>query len=172
MKEFFQSVTAAQVTFWIAVAGFLMSLFSWLKDIAVNRKRFDTRILEFHTNSSAAYMYLLISNHSRLSIAVSSVSLVCGDRMAPCTPVPKCVMDYTRRSGHEVIERRFEYSSSLPVSVAGLGGVTAIFLFEDLPQPIPADATDLTLLIGTNRGRPAKRKLSLPEGWAVRSDLP
>lgn len=166
MRGLFQSITASQVTFWIAVAGFIMSLASWVKDIAVNRRKIEARILEFHANSSAAYMYLLISNKSRLSIAVSSVSLVLGDLMASCTPVPKCVADYTRKSGKEVIERRFEYSASLPVAITGLGGTTAIFLFENLPQQIPADAKDLTLLIGTNRGKPVKKKLSLPADWA------
>lgn len=156
------------VTFVIAIAGFLLSLISWIKDFITQRVRLDVRITEANANAASPgiFCFLAIANRSRLPISITNIEVSQPEGRTACVPVPKQVLEYTRREGNEVVGRRFEYSTAMPVQLQSLGGAMVLAQFEHLPEKIPTDATSLNLVIYTNRGKPRKMTLPLPKDWA------
>lgn len=157
-----------EITFWIAVASFLMSLASWVKDAVTQRMRLESHIVLCHTapNSPAAYLYLVVANKSRLPLTITDIALVIGGKEVHCVSRSKLVSTKSLHRGKEIIEQTSEYSTPLPIQIMGLGGSTVLSLFENLPEKIPPDASSLNFSIYTNRGRPKKMTLELPVGWA------
>ena len=155
------------VTFVIAIAGFLLSLTSWIKDFVTQRVRLDVQITTAGRNEalSAIFCYFAIANRSRLPISITNIELSQPGTQIACVPVPKLVFEGLRKEGSYVVERRPEYSTAMPVQIQSLGGVTVLAQFEHLPEKIPADATSLNLVICTNRGRPKRMTLPLPKDW-------
>lgn len=169
MDILLQFITIERVTFWIAIAGFVLSLTSWIKEILVNRKNLRANILELHAKDSAAFLRLMINNKSRLPISISGINLVTDFQQCPCTTVPKYVTCNIRFIGGKQVSRSEEYSTALPIQISGLGGTNALVLFEGLPREIPCSSKYLTLVIYTNRGNPEEMTLELPEDWSARS---
>lgn len=166
MKDFIASISAGQITFWIAVVSFAMSLASWVKDWLTQRKRLKARIVFMNALEHTVHMYLMLENKSRLPIAVTNIELILNENRTPCVPLPTLFFRQSKRSGDKVIEQRSEFSTALPIQLPGLGALTALVRFEKLEQTLPPDATHLTLLISTNRGRKARKTLALPQAWA------
>lgn len=161
IKDFLSNITTSQVTFWIAIAGFLMSLISWIKDFATQHKRLSARIMYLGTSSRSAHMYLMIENKSRLPISITGVELILDKQAYPCVPFPKIVFIRNLKTAGEVSHSQPEYSTQIPIHIPSLGAVTALLLFDPLVQtPLP-DATQLTLAISTNRGKKVKMRLPL-----------
>ena len=156
------------VTFIIAIVGFLLSLTSWIKDFVTQRVRLDVRISAANANSSCPgiFCFLAIANRSRLPILITNIEIAQSGGQTACVPVPKRVLEHTRTIGKEVVERRSEYSTAMPVQLQSLGGAMILVLFESLPEAIPTDATSLNLVICTNRGKPKRMTLPLPKDWA------
>ena len=146
-----------------------MSLTSWIKDIVVNHKRITACVLEFSANESTAYARLMITNKSRLPISITGISIVVSFQQCSCTALPKLFGTTFRYTSAKLIDRSVEYSTALPIHVPGLGGTTALVLFEELPQTVPRSSKYLTFVIYTNRGSPNEMTLPLPEEWASRS---
>ena len=162
----------SKVTFWIAVAGFIMSFLSWVHTFFTQRKNFDISILQIKSFVSVTYLYLLFSNKSRLPIAITNVQLLFDGKSYNCTPIPKLVSATEKKRGRDVIKRTEEYSKELPIMVPSLGAVNGIVLFEGMTRLPQDNAKHLTLLICTNRGSPVQKTLGLPEGWAAQRRRP
>ena len=66
-------LTMQNVTFSIAVAGFVMSLASWIKDFLSQRKNLSFRILEVKSYCNVTFFDLLIENRlvSQLQLPTS-----------------------------------------------------------------------------------------------------
>lgn len=166
-------LTMQNITFVIAVAGFLMSLATWVKDFVSQRKNLAGRILGIKSYANVTYMDLALENRSRLPIAITHFRLLLGEKIFDCAPLPTLVSAKEQRRGNELVKRTEEYSTALPIQLLSLGATNCLVLFERLPVLPPNDATHLTLLIGTNRGKEVRMTLPLPEGWAsLRNFLP
>lgn len=155
------------ITFGIAVAGFLMSLATWVKDFITQRKHIEGKVLNIKSYQSVTYIDLLIENRSRLPISITDISLFLGDSAYRCTPLPKLILEHTKSRKGEVYERTMKYSTPMPIQISNLGATTVVALFEGMKRLPPDDATHLNLSISTNRGSPVKMTLELPEGWAA-----
>lgn len=155
------------VTFVIAIAGFLLSLTSWIKDFITQRVRLDVRISAANANSRrpGIFCYLAITNRSRLPITITNIVLDQESGQTACVAVPKHVIERTRKEGNIVVDRQSERSTAMPVQLQSLGGAMILVLFESLPEAVQTDATSLNLVICTNRGKPRKMTLPLPMGW-------
>ena len=156
------------ITLGIAIAGFFMSLASWIKDFITQRKHIEGKILDIKSYKSVTYCDFLIENRSRLPIAVTNIEMTLGLNSYPCSPLPTLVMEHTRSRKGEVYDRVMKYSTAMPIQIAGLGATTAGVLFEKMHQIPPDDTTHLTLSVSTNRGKPIEMKLELPAGWYAR----
>lgn len=151
------------VTFWIAIVGFLLSLASWIKEFITQRKKLNARIFMLNTRTETAYLDLLVENHSRIPVAITQIAVMIDGDLCYCSPLSKLVEECTVfRRGREV-EHASKYSTSLPIQLSGLGAVASVVLFEHLKQPLPVDATSLTFVIYTNRGKPVQMTLALPK---------
>lgn len=166
MKDFITNISTNQITFWIAVAGFVMSLATWIKDLLTQRKRLATHVLHLKVVKDELHMYLLIENRSRLPISVTRLELIQGNVRTACTALPSLMFRRYMSSGGTGTDERRDYSTPLPYSLSSLGAMTVLVRFEDLKQTPPLDATHLTLAVSTNRGRKVRMKLELPPGWA------
>lgn len=160
--------TRQNITFAIAVMGFLLSLASWVKDYFSQRKKFRCEILGIKSYADVTFINLMITNHSRVPIAITRISLLVDGKTYVCSSLPVLVAEHNRSKGGVIYDSRMEYSTPLPIQLMGLGAVKALVLFEDMQQLPPDDATELTLSICTNRGNPVEMKLPLPAGWASR----
>lgn len=166
MFELFSSISTNQITFWIAVAGFVMSLATWIKDLLTQRKKLAAHVLHLKVVKDELHMHLLIENRSRLPISVTRLELIQGKVRTSCTALPSLMFRSFISSGNTVSNERRDYSTPLPYSLSSLGAMTVLVRFEDLEQTPPLDATNLTLAVSTNRGRKVQMKLELPPGWA------
>lgn len=160
------------VTFLIAVAGFAMSMASWVHTFVTQRKKFDVEIVAAKSYADVTYLHLIIQNKSRLPVAITRISLLLNGMWFNCTPIPVMVSATERKRGSEVIKRTEEYSTALPIQLSSLGATNCLVLFEGLPYLPSDDATHLTLSIYTNRGKAVKRSLELPAEWASQRKVP
>ena len=153
------------LTLIIAIAGFLMSLISWVRDIVTQRVRLDVQITGANTNTKnpGLLCYLSIVNRSRLPITITSLAISQSEVLTYCVPVPKRVLEHTHKIGNTVVEYKSAYSTPLPIQLQGLGGMLVLTQFEGLQEAIQTDSKSLNLVVYTNRGRPKKMTLQLPE---------
>lgn len=135
------------------------------------RKSFKIRVYGIQAEADITLLNIGIENCSRLSIAVTQITLLCKNSRTPCTANPTLLCESVRRKGREEISRKQTYSTQMPITVAGLSAQNAFILFEDLPELPASDATTLTVEVATNRGRPIQMKLELPDGWAAQRKI-
>ena len=163
MKDFIYSLfTKENVTFIIAVAGFGISLFN----LAHRRKSISARIVKCHTNPQITSIYIAFSNNSELPISITRISLELNGRYYDATDIPRLITTRTRTIGREVVRRQEIFSTAIPFQIGSLGATTCLAAFERLPTELAADSTQVTLLVGTNRGKALKMSLELPQAWA------
>lgn len=160
------------ITFAIAVAGFLMSLATWIKDYISQRQNLTGRILGIKSYANVTYINLVLENRSRLPIAVTSIDLIYNQNVYTCTALPKRVSSLTERRNKEIVKYTEEFSTALPIQLQQLGASVALVLFERMDLLPPNDAKALNLVIHTNRGNPIQMTLELPEDWAAQRKFP
>lgn len=152
----------------IAITGLVISLYNLLLGIITQRRSFKIRVYDIKSYLDVTFIGIGIENRSRLSVAITQLSLYCGGTKTLCTPVPTLLYESIRRKGDEVTNRKQTYSTQLPITIAGLSAQSAFVLFEHLPELPRSDATSLTVEVCTNRGRPVQMTLELPEDWSSR----
>lgn len=164
-------LTMQNVTFAIAVVGFLMSLASWIKDFISQRQNLAGHILGMKSYADVTYIYLELENRSRLPVAVTSIDLIFNHSIYTCTAIPKLVSSTTKRSKTEIIKYTEELSTPIPIQLQQLGATVALVLFEKVNPLPPDDTTALTLVVHTNRGKPIQMTLELPAEWACQRNI-
>lgn len=150
----------AQVTFWIAVAGFVISCASVVKGIVVNRRHLTIRVLGVCRYEAKMALILSASNGSRLPIAITDIRLAHNRLEYPCEPVSKSLIELRRAHGNQVYKTVEKTSTSLPENIPGLAGRQLYVLFEGLPDSFQMSSSSLILAICSNRGRLKKKKFS------------
>ena len=140
------------ITFGIAVAGFLMSLATWIHTFLSQRKNIRIRITECKSDDEITLCFVHIENKSRLPIAITRIVLLSEQNEVDCVPFPTWGLDDTRRSGKEIISRKSYYSMQMPIAISALGAVSGYVLFQSDQRMIPDDAKLLNLKVYTNRG--------------------
>ena len=135
------------ITFGIAVAGFLMSLATWILTFLSQRKNIGIRITECKSDDEITLCFVHIENKSRLPIAITRIVLLSGENEVDCVPFPTWVLDDTRRSGKEIISRKSYYSMQMPIAISALGAVSGYVLFQSDQRMLPDDAKLLNLKV-------------------------
>lgn len=159
------------ITFLIAVLGFLLSIGNLAFSLISHRRSFKLHVYDIKTFQDVLFMNVGIENRSRLSVSIMRVSLVQGKNKHFCTATPTLIYKETTRLGATITSEKETLSTPLPINVPGLGAQSAIILFEGLQDLPKDDATNLTVVIRSNRGCSSKMKLQLPEDWASRNSL-
>nr|DAF30758.1 MAG TPA: hypothetical protein [Caudoviricetes sp.]DAW38987.1 MAG TPA: hypothetical protein [Caudoviricetes sp.] len=150
------------ITFGIAVAGFLMSLATWVHTFLSQRRNVGIRITEFRADEKIALFFIHIENKSRLPIAITRIVLISNQEKVDCEPFPTWVLDSTHKIGKEIISQRSYYSMQMPIAISSLGAVSGYVLFQADQCMIPDDAKLANLQVYTNRGRSKILSIPLP----------
>lgn len=161
-------LTKDNITLVIAIVGFIISIYNLILSIVTQRKSLEITILDIYSLHDIIAINISIENRSRLPIAITNFTLVSNDSYRTnCTPIPTLLFENVRRIGKEVVERKQTYSTQLPISISSLAAANAIVIFEKVQEPLPVDSTQVTVLVGTNRGKAVQMKLSLPQEQRV-----
>lgn len=162
MDHILSWLTKDSVTFWIAVAGFAMSLSSWIYNFLTQRRNISFHITECKSKDGITIFFLHIENKSRLPIAVTRISLLVNALCIECEPFPTWISEDKRESKGKVLSYQAHYSMQMPVSLSSLGAVSGYVLFQGGQCTLPNDATHVTFLVGANRGRSTQMTVALP----------
>jgi hypothetical protein len=158
LAEFFSDFTtlSEKTTFILALLGFLLSVASLIRTAATQRRKLDLEIYAVKAYSSVIFLRMSFINKSRLPLLITRIALIQDESTIECTAVPRKVASHNGRD---------EYSKALPIQLHELGGDNGTIVFEHVQAQLEDSATQLTLLIGTNRGRATKMTLALPTEW-------
>lgn len=145
----------------IGIAGFVLSVATWVYTLVKDRSRIRITVYEWRGLGDTAFFLVCFENLSRLPIAITRVSLLMNGAKCDCEPVPKLVRERSRTIGDSVVERNQEYSVELPIDLAPLSACSGILLFEGLPHIPASTATHVIFRVHTNRGRPKEYEVPL-----------
>lgn len=153
----------------IAIISFVMTSATWIHTILINRQNLSFRIHEAQSRNGVSFFFMQIENHSKLPVAITRFQLVTDKNEFDCVAIPHFIYQYTRRSGKEITSQKTFYSLQMPIELSALGAVSGYILFDNPQAVLPADSTDATFLVCTNRGRKEKILLPLPEDFRHKS---
>lgn len=152
------NVTRENLTFVIAVAGFLLSLFNFIKDCWNSRCHLSV-IYKNHTagisrrNKTSINVHLIFENKSSKRIAVTRMFLVFHNQKYEFLFPENEVWSFTKRSGGEIIKNDTIYTQQLPFDIDGNGALGGYFRVLLPPEAVSdfSKSTVLNLVIYTNR---------------------
>ena len=133
------------ITFWIAVAGFLMSAVTWIRDFWMRRNSIELTVLDYTQRSGGILQFfLLFQNKSTVPASVSKLLALCGDNWYACELEPKMIKKTP--SGYEVKTPCF------PLSLPPSAFTSAYFEFLKTKDSGLAPGTTVSFQIHTSRG--------------------
>lgn len=152
------------VTFLIAVAGFCLSIVTFVQNMSANRKRLKISLSSIGYAQDIMCVRLSIENRSQLPVSITDIVYRTDKTRYHCSPDPKLLCQFEKRRNGVIISQESTYSSELPIHLPALGAFNDLLLFEGLKTLPENSSKRLTFEISTNRGRTLRRKLELPEG--------
>lgn len=149
-----------QVTFIIALAGFLMSFVSWIYVFTKERKKLSIKAITYDsgyrngdvTGTELRFFYVIIENKSRLSISITDIAVLYNEDIFHCSPVAVQMLSVTGRTKGQVVGRKATDSLAMPINIQGLCAQSGYLLFASPKHTLPTDATEVTLQVATTRG--------------------
>jgi len=148
------------ITFLIAVLGFLMSLGSWVYTGLMRRKKLRFKVHAWQQTDDVFYIFLQIENFSELPISITRIQAFISGEPKDCTAIPTFVYGYRKLNDTDQIASKEFFSMQMPIELNPLGSVSGFVLFEGLPEAQRTISTPVRLQISTNRG--AAMKIELP----------
>ena len=151
--------TRDNVTFALALMGAIGSFYTFI----MQRKKIRITIQRFTYNDGILLMYLSYVNLSRLSVSITNVNLIYKGISYPCAFEPTLAKTYTHKIGKEVVTRRDDFTTSLPLNLSALAGTSGYIYFGNIPSEFLEHPDTIEIEVGTNRGRAIKMKLTVPD---------
>lgn len=148
------------VTFSIAVAGFLMSLATWIHEFWVNQKHLDVSMSSSFYDEGHIYVLFLLINKSKQPISVANGSLLLKDN-STCSfgETSNAIFNYLNP---QLSGKASERTLRFPVRLDSFEAITVLVELtpwsRDKTELVPSQC-DVTL--GTSRGR-VRRKCRIP----------
>lgn len=154
--------TKENVTFILSIFGSIGTLFTFIRAFFINRKHINMKIHGHRFGDTKMLtIYASFENLSRLPISITDICIRINDVLYPCVQPPIIAYEEIKREKGVIVYRR-EYSSlSIPINISSLGGSSGYICFEFPPSAFPTDATELTFLVSSNRGKVIERKFPL-----------
>lgn len=116
------------VTFWIAVAGFLLSIYNFISDLVKERPRIDVSVKFTHHISDFLLMVIQITNKSQLGISVTSGTIITKEKTEiPFGETSKAVFTY---DSPELSGKISERTALFPIHIEPLHS-TRVFIQTD-----------------------------------------
>lgn len=155
-------LTRENITLALSIFGSVGTLITLISSYVTKRKNLKINVISSTYRKDLHRLILVITfeNHSRLPIAITSVSIALNQENCDCLPYPYNVGEYIKRNGNEVVDRKFTYNLHLPSDIQQLSAVSGYVLFDISPKEIENLSTPLTLSIHSTRGK--AQKIELP----------
>ena len=132
-------LTKSNITFAIAVFGFVLSLWNFAKDLWNNRSKLSINCKLCNTgpinSRELIYFQLSIENHSRLPISISRMFFEYDEQSYEFGWVPEIILEKTSRVGGVIENKRTYLSEQLPHTIEGLG-VWGGFFYINYTSPV------------------------------------
>lgn len=151
--------TRDNVTFVLALMGAVGSFYTFI----MQRKKIRITIQRFTYNDGILLMYLSYVNLSHLSVSITNVNLIYKGISYPCAYEPTLAQTYTHKIGKEIVTRRDDFTTALPLNLSALAGSSGYIYFGSLPSDFSEHSGTIEIEVGTNRGRAIKMKLKIPD---------
>lgn len=148
-----------KITLFIAIIGCLLSLYNFIKDIAMNRSRlsisFKKATLLKPYNGNPIVFRMMIENCSRLPISISRMFLSCEDAFIEFEWVPENIFHAETLQSGKIINSNTYSSVSFPINIPGLGAAGGFFNLYTYDTNIHTKFYNrhLELILHTNRGK-------------------
>ena len=136
-----------RITFYMALIGFLLSIFNALRDYRENRVSISVSMPCTVNDSGYLFMKIIMINNSKQPISITRVQANINNasyELGLCS-LPMITYNDPVRAGKAV-----EKTTCLPIQLNSLGYGIALFQIENLNIET---GTPIDLLIGTNRGK-------------------
>lgn len=141
------------VTFWIAVVGFALSVYNFIRSLIANHKRLCISVKQIYNEAKFTVLLVEFTNKSQLGISVTRGTINGISFGEQSTAL--YVYDHPELNRRPVIN-----TEVLPLYIAPLGSSRVLLRTEHV-LPVPGDPCKVVL--GTSRGRVVSRALALPE---------
>ena len=152
------------ITIIISSLALLLSLANTIYILICNHKRINIIISSYTKNIvNEKYVYifdLILENKSRLAIAISSLKIMKDKEEFTFNVNPKLISEITSRTGKEITGESSLYSSSFPINIMGLSS-NRVFLELSADENIEGEC-NINLI--SNRGK-TKKKINIDNSY-------
>lgn len=155
-------LTKENITFALSIFGSFGTLFTLLHTFLINRKQLRMKISgHIFGDTKMLVIYASFENMSRLPISITDICIRINDILYPCVQPPIVAYEETKRVKGNIVSHRECTSLPLPINLSSLGGSSGYVCFEFPPNAFQPEATELTFLISSNRGKVFEKRLPL-----------
>lgn len=151
-------ITFQNITFVLGLIGSLGTTWNFI----TSRKKLRIKVTDmiYRTDIHTFIIVITFENRSRLPITITNITLSVVKNELSFEPFPRCVSEYFHMNGSEVVDRKFLYNLSLPVSLPQLGAESGHLLLDISQEDFEKLPTQLTLKVHSTRGLVQKKQLS------------
>lgn len=154
-------LTRENITLALSIFGTIGTLITFISSFMTKRKNLRIKISDSVYNRTLKMLTFACSfeNRSQLPIAVTSVGFILDGREFPPVKYPKCVEEYARRHGDEVVDRKFLYNLNFPVDIQQLSSASGYILLAISQEEFEKLSTPVIVQVYSTRGRVQQIKL-------------
>ena len=146
------------VTFWIAVAGFILSVYNFIEGIIRNSRRLSVSIKHIFRSDSTTILLIEFTNRSQLGISITSGSLV--DNQKNLFAFGETSQEIFHYSYPERRGKESERTVTFPINIDPLRSERVLLQTE---HALPGFSGSYRMKLGSSRGRISKT-VDLPIG--------
>lgn len=146
-----------RVTFWIAVVGFLLSVYNFVSDLVKERPQIDVSVKFTYHVSGFLVMVMQITNKSRLGISITSGTIITKEKAEiPFGETSKAIFTY---DSPELRGKVSERTVLFPIHIEPLRSARVLIQTDSWDRSLPLDCK---IHLGSSRGM-IKKKISIPD---------
>lgn len=161
LKNILHLFTKSGITSLLSILGFLSGVSSWLYTFVKNRKHFSVEIIGCHSTCDGLLLRVLFSNHSELPLSINEVAVLYDSHEYVCQKFPVKVLEIVNKRDNVITSQQEYFSMQFPINLPPLCGDSGYLFFPAEKGNFPLLSKQVTLIIRTNRGREARKTLSL-----------
>ena len=139
------------ITFWIAVVGFILSVYNFIEGIIRNSRRLSVSVKHIYQTSEFAVMLIEFTNHSQLGISITNGTLL--DSHGHSVQFGETSRELFRYDHPELTGRPNERTVTFPIHIAPLRSERVLLQTE---HALPGFSRSYRMKLGSSRGRISK----------------
>ena len=156
-----------KLTFVLALIGSLGTAYSVIMTFYWHRVSIECNIVEYSPSKDALIAYISFTNHSRLPISITNISLWNRDVLYSCVHTPEIVQFVNRTINGKETYQEAIHSISLPINLPSLSGTSGFVYFLFPQENFEVSSKSLTVELSTNRHLTIRKTLSLEKSLRI-----